>query len=216
MRIDVVSDVICPWCFIGKRRLERALALRPDLTASLSWRPFELNPGLPTEGIPREVYLSARFGSYRGPERLYAAVSAAGCAEGIEFALERIRRTPNTLRAHRLIQLAGGKGNAEQVVEALFQAYFVEGLDIGQIEVLAELAARVGLDQAETREYLMGDAGTLEVRTEELRARRLGIHAVPYFVLEHGYAISGAQDPEMFLPIFDVVAGVVDPAPAEA
>jgi predicted DsbA family dithiol-disulfide isomerase len=216
MHIDVVADVICPWCFVGKRRLERALALRPDLTATLSWRAFELNPDLPSDGVPRELYLSAKFGSSRAAERLYAGVSAAGRAEGIEFAFERIRRTPNTLRAHRLIHIAGDKGRAGRVVEALFRAYFLQGLDIGDIDTLAKLAGRAGLDQGETRQYLMGEAGTPEVRAEEQRVRRLGIHAVPYFVLERGYAISGAQEPEMFLPMFDIAAGVIDPVMAEA
>jgi predicted DsbA family dithiol-disulfide isomerase len=216
MHIDIISDVACPWCFIGKRRLERALALRPDLAATLSWRAFELNPDLPSDGIPRELYLSAKFSGSRAAERLHAAVCDAGRAEGIDFAFDRIRRTPNTLRAHRLIHLAREKGCAERVVEALFRAYFLEGLDIGQIETLAELAARVGLDQAETRQYLTGDGGTTEVRAEEQRARRLGIHVVPYFVLERGYAISGAQEPEMFLPMFDIAAGILDPVAVEA
>jgi predicted DsbA family dithiol-disulfide isomerase len=216
MHIDIVADVICPWCFIGKRRLERAMALRLDLTATLSWRAFELNPDLPSDGIPRELYLSGKFGSSRAAERLHVAISAAGRAEGIEFAFERIRRTPNTLRAHRLIHLAGAKGRADRVVEALFRAYFLKGLDIGDIDILAKLAARAGLDQEETRQYLMGDAGTTEVRAEEHRARRLGIHAVPYFVLERGYAISGAQEPEMFLPMFDLAAGIIDPVVVEA
>jgi predicted DsbA family dithiol-disulfide isomerase len=216
MHIDILADVICPWCFIGKRRLERALALRPDLSATVSWRAFQLNPDLPIEGIPREIYLSAKFGSATKAERLYAAITAAGRAEGIEFAFERIRHTPNTLRAHRLIRLAGDKGCAEPVVEALFQAYFIEGLDIGLTETLGELAGRAGLGRAETLEYLRGDAGTAEVRADQHRARRLGIHAVPYFVLARDYAISGAQEPEMFLPIFDIAAGIVEPAPAEA
>jgi predicted DsbA family dithiol-disulfide isomerase len=216
MHIDIISDVICPWCFIGKHRLERALALRPALAATRSWRAFELNPDLPSGGIPRELYLSAKFGSSREAERLHAAISDAGRAEGIEFAFERIRRTPNTLRAHRLIHLASDNGCAERIVEALFRPYFLEGQDIGHIESLAEVAARAGFGQAETRQYLIGDAGTTEVRAEEHRARRLGIHAVPYFILERGYAISGAQEPEMFLPMFDIAAGIFDPVAVEA
>jgi predicted DsbA family dithiol-disulfide isomerase len=219
MQIDIVSDVICPWCFIGKRRLERALALRPDLPATLSWRAFELNPDMPSAGISRELYLAAKFsGSLSGSRaagRSHAAVCAAGRIEGIDFAFERIRRTPNTLRAHRLIRLAASEGCADEMVEALFRAYFVEGLDIGDIETLAAIAPRVGLDAEESHGYLIGEAGTNEVRAEEHRARRLGIHAVPCFVLDRGYAISGAQEPEMFLPLFDVAVGVVDPAPAE-
>ena len=169
MHIDVVSDVTCPWCFIGKRRLERALSRRPDVMTTLSWRAFELNPDLPSDGIPRELYLSAKFGSRRTAERFYAAISAAGRTEGVEFAFDRIRRAPNTLRAHRLIYLAGGKGCAERVVEALFRAYFLEGLDIGRVEILTDLAARADLDAAETREFLAGDSGTCEVDRKSTR-----------------------------------------------
>jgi predicted DsbA family dithiol-disulfide isomerase len=204
MRIDIVADVICPWCFIGKRRLERALALRPDLSVTLSWRAFELNPDMPSEGISREAYLAAKFGGFGMAERLYANIRAAGRGVGIDFAFERIRRTPNTLRAHRLIRLAANSSRADGVVEALFRAYFIAGLDIGDVETLAVIAARAGLAHAEARRYLMSEVGTAEVRAEEHRTRRLGIHAVPCFVLERGYAISGAQEPEMFLPLFDI------------
>jgi predicted DsbA family dithiol-disulfide isomerase len=215
MHIDIISDVICPWCFIGKRRLERALALRPELTASLSWRAFELHPDLPSDGIPRELYLSAKFGNLAAAERFYAAISAAGRAERIEFAFDRIRRVPNTLHAHRLIRLAASKGRGERVVEALFRAYFLEGHDVGQIETLVKIAGRTGLDQAKTRHYLMGDAGTTEARADGQHARRLGVHTVPYFVIERGYAISGAQEPEMFLPMFDIATGTIEPASVE-
>jgi predicted DsbA family dithiol-disulfide isomerase len=216
MQIDIVSDVICPWCFIGKRRLERALALRPELAATLSWRAFQLNPEMPSDGISHELYLSAKYGGSRGAGQIFAAVCAAGRGEGIDFAFERIRRIPNTLRAHRLIRLATLESCGGDVVERLFQAYFLDGLDIGDIEGLAAIGAQAGLGEAEIRQYLAGEAGTNEVRAEERRARRLGIHAVPYFVLDRGYAISGAQEPEMFLPLFDIAAGVVNPAPVEA
>ena len=207
MQIDIVSDVICPWCFIGKRRLERALALRPDLAATLSWRAFQLNPDMPANGIPRELYLSARFGSPRRAEEAYEAVSRAGRAEGIEIAFERIRRVPNTLRAHRLIRLAMLGGCAAEVVEALFLGYFLNGLDIGDVEALAAAAQAAGLDETAVRRYLASEAGAAEVRAEEHRARRLGIHAVPCFNLERGYANAGAQEPEKFLPQFDNAAG---------
>jgi predicted DsbA family dithiol-disulfide isomerase len=207
MQIDIVSDLICPWCFIGKRRLERALALRPDLTATVSWRAFQLNPDMPSDGIPRELYLAAKFAGSRSAGRLYANVGAAGRGVGIDFAFERIRRTPNTLRAHRLIRFASSEGCADSVMEALFRGYFIEGLDLGDIETLAAIAGRAGLDEREIHRYLASEAGTSEVRAEELRARRLGIHAVPCFILDRGYAISGAQEPEMFLPLFDVAAG---------
>lgn len=206
MRIDIVADVICPWCFIGKRRLERALALRPDLTVTLEWRAFELNPDMPSEGISREVYLAAKFGGRGMAERLYANIRAAGRRVGIDFAFERIRRIPNTLRAHRLIHFAADSGRADAAVEGLFLAYFTEGLDTGDVEILAAIAERTGLDHAQARRYLAGEAGTAKVRTEQRRARQLGIHAVPCFILERGYAISGAQDPEIFLPLFDIAA----------
>jgi predicted DsbA family dithiol-disulfide isomerase len=216
MHIDIVSDVACPWCFIGKRRLERALALRPDLVATRSWRAFQLNPDLPAEGIPRDFFLAAKFGSVRQAVRSHAAIAAAGRGEGIDFAFERIRRIPNTFCAHRLIRLAAAEGSGDGMVEALFRGYFIDGLDIGNIETLARIAARTGLDHEAARAYLAGEAGAEEVHAEESRARRLGIHAVPCFVLERGYAIAGAQEPEMFLPLLDLAAGVGNPAAVEA
>jgi predicted DsbA family dithiol-disulfide isomerase len=207
MQIDIVADVICPWCFIGKRRLERALTLRPELAVTLSWRAFQLNPDMPINGISRELYLRARFGNSRRAEQVYEALSIAGRTEGIGFAFERIRRTPNTLRAHRLVRFAMLEGCAAELVEGLFQAYFLEGLDIGDIEALTAIAMRAGFDETAARHYLASEVGTIEVRAEEHRARQLGIHAVPCFILDRGYAISGAQEPEIFLPLFDIAAG---------
>ena len=216
MHIDIVSDVICPWCYIGKRRLERALARRPGLAVTRSWRAFQLNPELPVEGIPHRLYLAAKFGNSQNAGRACAALCAAGRSEGIDFAFDRIRRAPNTLRAHRLIRLAAGEGVGDDVVEALFRAYFYDGLDIGDIDVLATIAGRAGLHFAAVGSYLAGEAGTQEVRAEDRRARRLGIHAVPCFVLDRGYAISGAQEPEMLLSLFDVAAGIGNGAGGEA
>jgi predicted DsbA family dithiol-disulfide isomerase len=204
VHIDIVADVTCPWCFIGKRRMERALAMRPDLMATRSWRAFQLNPEMPPEGMPRERYVAAKFGGPRGAAQSEARIVAAGRAEGIEFAFAKIRRTPNTLRAHRLVRLAALSGSADILVEAMFRGYFLDGVDLGEIEALAALAASCGLDAAETRGWLAGDALAEEVLAEDRRARRLGIHAVPCFVIESGYAISGAQEPEMFLPLFDL------------
>jgi predicted DsbA family dithiol-disulfide isomerase len=216
MRIDIVSDVICPWCFIGKRRLERAMAMRPELEVRRRWRPFQLNPDMPADGMPRERYLAAKFGAERNSARIYANVAAAGKGEGIDFAFDRIRRTPNTVRAHRLIRLAAEEGIEDSVVEALFGAYFLDGRDIGDVETLTEIAARCGLDEAATRTHLAGPAGASEVRAEDQRARRLGIDAVPCFIIDGGYAIAGAQAPEMFLPLFDVAtAAALHPEDAE-
>jgi predicted DsbA family dithiol-disulfide isomerase len=208
MHIDIVSDVVCPWCYIGKHRFERALARRPGLAVTRSWRAFRLNPGLPSEGMPQRLYLAAKFGSTAKAGRALAVLAAAGQREGIDFNFDRIRRAPNTLRAHRLIRYAVDEGPDGDIVEALFHAYFHDGLDIGDIHVLTEIGGRVGLDREAVRRYLAGEKGTREVCSEDRRARQLGIHAVPCFVLERGYAISGAQEPEMFLSLIDVAARV--------
>jgi predicted DsbA family dithiol-disulfide isomerase len=214
MHIDIVADVVCPWCWIGKRRLERALAQRPGLVVTRSWRAFQLHPDLPNEGVPHVAHVVAKFGRSRDAGRAYAALAAAGRGEGIEFAFERIGRAPNTLRAHRLIRLAADEGAGDAVVEALFRAHFFEGRDIGDCETLAAIAARVGMPRAAVRRHLEGAAGTHEVQAEDRRARRLGIHAVPCFVIERGYAISGAQEPEMFLSLFDVALADHGASPA--
>ncbi|HZT87865.1 MAG TPA: DsbA family oxidoreductase [Stellaceae bacterium] len=202
MRIDIVADVVCPWCFIGKRRLERAMAMRPELRIHRVWRPFQLNPDIPLAGMPRELYLQMKFGPGRSATRIHANIAAVGKAEGIDFAFDRIERVPNTLLAHRLIRLAAEAGRADAVVEALFHGYFVEAADIGDIAVLAAIGARAGLD---VRRRLAAIGGT-DVRADDQRARRLGVNAVPCFIFDNGYAISGAQEPEMFLPLFDLAA----------
>jgi predicted DsbA family dithiol-disulfide isomerase len=211
MQIDIVADVTCPWCFIGKRRLERALTMRPDIAATRSWRAFRLNPDLPRDGVPRELFLAAKFGGSRAANR-FRAIVAAGRAEGIDIAFDRIRRTPNTLLAHRLIRLAAAEGRSDAIVEALFHAYFTSGIDIGDIGTLALIAAQNGIDRRRAAAYLDSDAGTAEVLAEEQRARRLGIRAVPCFIIERGYTISGAQEPEMLLPLFDLATGGGNPA----
>lgn len=206
MRIDIVADLICPWCFIGKRRLDRALAMRPDLDVQRVWRAFQLNPDVPPEGMRRDSYIQLKFGVGRTGARAQAKMAAAGEAEGIAFAFDRIRRAPNTLQAHRLIAFASAEGLAEPVVEALYRGYFLDGLDIGDIDTLAAVAGPAGLDEAAVAAYLAGKAGTIEVLAEEKRARRVGIHAVPCFILDGAYAVSGAQEPEMFLPLFDLAS----------
>ena len=205
MHIDIVSDVICPWCFIGKRRLEKALSLRPDLAVDVTWRPFQLNPDMPPEGMERRAYIAAKFGGGAQADRLYANVAEVGAGIGIPFAFERIRRTPNTRDAHRLIRWAAAQAAADSVVEALFRAYFLDGEDIGDRAVLAAIAGRAGLDGAEARRWLDGNSDIEPVLAEDRGARRLGINAVPCFIFERHYAVSGAQEPEFFLPIFDLV-----------
>jgi predicted DsbA family dithiol-disulfide isomerase len=205
MHIDIVSDVVCPWCFIGKRRLEKALALRPEMPVDLSWRPFQLNPDMPPEGMDRQAYIAAKFGGGARADRVYAAVAEAGATVDIPFAFERIRRTPNTRDAHRLIRHAATQGRADAIVEALFQAYFLNGRDIGDRPTLADIAGETGLDSRETGIWLESDTDAEQVLAEDRGARRLGINAVPCFILDKQYAVSGAQEPEFFLPVFDLV-----------
>ena len=205
MRIDIVSDVICPWCFIGKRRLEKALAQRPEVAAEVTWRPFQLNPDMPADGMDRPAYLTAKFGSAAQADRLYRNIAAAGAGVDIPFDFARIRRTPNTRRAHALIRHALAEGAGDAMVERLFRAYFVEGRDVGQSATLIELAREIGLEQGAVEASLDDRAIEERVIAEDRGARRIGINAVPCFIFEGQYAVSGAQEPEFFLPIFDLV-----------
>ncbi len=191
LAIDIISDVICPWCFIGKRRFEKALRLLPpDIETEVHWRPFELNPGMPAEGMERKLYRARKFGSWEQSLALDAQLVEAGAGEGIHFAFDRMQRTPNTFEAHRLIWLAGQQGIQEAVVEALFRAYFLDACDIGDRQVLSEIAAAVGLSSD-------SDQAAHEVRAEEDWARRQGIQGVPFFIIGGGAeTISGAQKPE--------------------
>jgi predicted DsbA family dithiol-disulfide isomerase len=202
LRIEVVSDVVCPWCFVGKRRLEQALALvgrgRPDgLDVRIAWKPFELNPSLPKDGIDRETYRRTKFGSLKHSQLLDARLLAVGESVGIPFAFDKIHRTPNTFDAHRLLWLAETVGRQDQLAEALFRGYFLEGLDVGDHAVLTDLAERSGIPSAATTSLLEGRQGEAEVRSEENRAYQSGIHAVPHFLVEGAPGISGAQAPEI-------------------
>ncbi|WP_413933599.1 DsbA family oxidoreductase [Nitrospira sp. BLG_1] len=201
--IDVYSDVICPWCYVGKRRLERALnGWNGSVPVKISWKPFQLNPAMPKSGMDRRQYLDAKFGGPEAAQSIYDHVAAAGTAERIPFAFDRIARTPNTFAAHRLIWLAGHQGKQDEMVEMLFRRYFVESSDIGNVETLAQAAADVGLDRTAIEAFLAGDEGGNEVQAEEAAGRRLGIRAVPYFVINGTSVLSGAQPPEEFLAAF--------------
>ena len=194
--IDVYSDVVCPWCYVGKRRLERALIQLPRIPVHITWMPFQLNPTMPVEGTDRSSYLEAKFGSLDAFRRIEEQVNAAAVSEGIAFAFEKITRTPNTFLAHRLIWYAGQQGRQDQIVNALFSGYFEQGADIGSPSVLARLAESAGLD---AWAFLRSEEGSAEVTAEEAAGHRLGIRAVPYFVVNKQYGISGAQPPEVFV-----------------
>ena len=205
MQIDIISDVVCPWCFIGKRRLERALVMRPEIAAEITWRPFQLNPDMPAEGMARADYIATKFGDSGHSRRIHQTIAEAGATVGIDFAFDKIKRSPNTRNAHRLIRYAAKQGVAAEVVTRLFEGYFLEGCDVGDLATLAKIAAEAGLDEREARAFLAGDGERDEIVAEDRNARRLGVNAVPCFIFAGQYAISGAQEPEFFLPVFDLV-----------
>ncbi len=203
LTIKIYSDVICPWCYVGKRRLERALKQwNGSVPVKISWRPFQLNPTMPQQGMDRRQYLEAKFGGPAAARAIYSQVETAGAGEGISFAFDRIARTPNTFNAHRLIWLAEHHGKQDAMVEMLFRRYFLEGGDIGHVEILSQAAAAVGLDRAVIDAFLASDEGVEAVKAEEAVGRRLGISGVPYFALNGVHALSGAQPPEEFLAAF--------------
>lgn len=196
VRIDVVSDVVCPWCFIGKRRLEKAMALKPEIPVEVHWHPYFLNDWIPREGIARGEYLTTKFGS---PER-YAGiaqrVSAAAAEEGLDYATDRISRQPNTIDAHRLIKWAEGIGKAAEMKQKLMDLYFTEGADLSNRAVLVQAASDVGLDADDVTEALASDQDVEQVSQEAQAAKEAGIEGVPCFIFGGKFAVSGAQAPE--------------------
>jgi predicted DsbA family dithiol-disulfide isomerase len=196
VRIDVVSDVVCPWCFIGKLRLEKAIALNPDIPVEVHYRPYFLNDWIPREGISREDYLTTKFGSPERYNGIAQRVRAAAASEGLTYAIDKISRQPNTLDAHRLIRWAEGIGKAAEMKQKLMDLYFTEGADLTNHAVLVQAAADIGLDAEDVREALASDKDVAEVEREALSAKEAGIQGVPCFILDGKFAISGAQAPE--------------------
>lgn len=182
VELEIVSDTICPWCFVGKRQLEAARGLLPaGLSVTARWRPFLLNPEMPTAGVDRRAYRTAKFGSWQRSQELDAQVAAAGASVGLAFRHDRMARTPNTIGSHRLIRLAGQEARQDAVVEGLFTAYFVDGRDIGDAEVLADIARACGLDAERVTAMLRSDEGAAEVLAEVEAAQRQGVRSVPTF-----------------------------------
>jgi predicted DsbA family dithiol-disulfide isomerase len=195
VRIDVVSDVVCPWCFIGKRRLEKAIAMS-DLPVEVHWRPYFLNEWIPPEGMSREQYLTTKFGSperYRG---IAQRVQAAAAAEGLVYAVDKINRQPNTSDAHRLIRWAEGIDKAAEMKQRLMDLYFTEGADLSDRDVLAHAAGDVGLDADKVRDALASDQDVAEIEREVQEAKDAGIQGVPLYIFGGRFAVSGAQAPE--------------------
>jgi predicted DsbA family dithiol-disulfide isomerase len=196
IRIDVVSDVVCPWCFIGKRRLEKALALASDVPVEVHYRPYYLNEWIPAEGMRREEYLTTKFGSPDRYKDIARRVQAAAAAEGLVYAVEKMSRQPNTRDPHRLIRWAEGIGKAPEMKQRLMDLYFTEGADLSNEAVLVQAAADVGLDPEDVRAALDSDKDIAEIEQEVNAAKEAGIQGVPCFILDGKYAISGAQEPE--------------------
>lgn len=211
MKIDIISDTVCPWCFVGKRRLEQALdaflAAHPNVPVELAWRPFQLNPDMPVEGMDRRAYIEAKFGGLDAANEVYARASVAGADSGIDFAFDRIARMPNSLQSHRLIHWCEERAPdlVDEIVEALFTAFFIDGRDIGDEDVLTAIGAGAGLPGDEVRAFLAGDKHRDEVADADAEARRIGVTGVPCFIVDRRYAVMGAQPPEALMELFERV-----------
>jgi predicted DsbA family dithiol-disulfide isomerase len=204
--IDVVSDVVCPWCYVGKRLLEKAIALKPDIPVEVRYHPYFLNPWIPREGISREEYLIAKFGSVERYNSGANRITEAAASVGLAYARDKIKRQPNTLDCHRLILWAGRMGNAARMKQRLMELYFAEGGDLSDREVLVRAAAECGLDAAQVRAQLASDVDVETVQGEARRAQEAGIDAVPCFIVGGLIAISGAQSPEYLVQAIERAA----------
>jgi predicted DsbA family dithiol-disulfide isomerase len=202
--IDIAFDLICPWCYLGVRRLRRALRARPDIIPELLWRPFLLNPDIPPGGVSRAEFIARKFGGEDRARRLQNALTDLGRAEGIGFRFDLMGRVPSSINAHRLVRYAVREGLGEMMVEALFYAYFADGTDIGDVIRLATVAGRVGLDPHAVLAFLRSGEEAEAVHTENLRAHRLGVNGVPCFIIAGQQAIAGAQEPEVLERLLDV------------
>jgi predicted DsbA family dithiol-disulfide isomerase len=203
MQIDFISDTVCPWCFIGKRRLARAIAMRPNIAFDVRFRPYRLDPTVPKGGMDRDAYMTAKFGKNGGISEAQRVIAAEGAKEGIEFDFAAIRRTPNTLDSHRLIRWAELTGVQDDVVERLFAAYFENGQDIGDIRVLADIADLSGMEGAQIADRLESDQDTALVEREDKLAHEMGVTGVPAMIFANKVAASGAREPEVLAMVID-------------
>lgn len=204
--VEIIYDLVCPWCFIGTRRLLRAIRRRPEVALSLHWRPFLLNPDMPRAGMPQADYVFRKFGSAERARRLQASISEIGRGEGIAFRFDRVTRMPSSVDGHRLVGLAAEFGRAETVADALFVAHFVDGRDIGSRPELLDIGRQAGLPLTELSELLASDRGVEHVHAENLWAHRLGINGAPCFILGRRHAIAGAQEPEVLDCLLNIAA----------
>ncbi|MCG6884458.1 MAG: DsbA family oxidoreductase [Silicimonas sp.] len=212
VKLDILSDPICPWCYIGKTYLDRALEARPDHPFSIEWHPFQLNPDMPREGMDRQAYLEAKFGGKDGARQVYGRIEETAKMAGLAIDFGAIRRTPNTLDAHRLIHWSGLEGRQTATVSRLFKAYFEAGQNIGDRAVLLDIAEGVGLDRAMTERLLESDADLDDIRARDAHARERGVSGVPTFVIANTHVIPGAQPPELWARVLDELASAADGA----
>ena len=203
VKLDILSDPICPWCYIGKTYLDRALAEKPDHPFLIEWHPFQLNPDMPAEGMDRRAYLEGKFGGKEGAVRAYAPVVEHAEAAGLQINFEAMKRTPNTIDAHRLIHWAGIEGRQIAAVSALFEAYFVEARDIGDAEVLADISDGIGLDAALISKLLKSDADIADIKARDAHSREMGVNSVPTFIVASKHAVPGAQPPDLWLKVIE-------------
>lgn len=197
--VDVISDVVCPWCYLGKRRLSRAAGLLPEIQLVVRWRPFRLDPTIPPDGVAREDYLIAKFGSIEALDESHRHLTERGREEGIDYRFDRITRSPNTVDAHRLVRWSAAEGAQDDMVERLFAAYFSEGLDIGDQAVLANLSEDVGFDAQTIAARLAGDEDRDMIVAEIENAYRIGVSGVPCFIINRRLAVTGAQPAEVLV-----------------
>ncbi|MEL6168529.1 MAG: DsbA family oxidoreductase [Pseudomonadota bacterium] len=210
IKLDILSDPICPWCLIGKAQLDRALEAAGDHPFVVEWHPFQLNPDMPADGMDRREYLETKFGGRENAIQVYGRIADAAEAAGVAIDFEGINRTPNTLDAHRLIHWAGLEGRQTPVVAALFKAYFQEGRDIGDHAVLLDVAEAQGLDRAMTERLLGSDADADDIRARDAHARERGVTGVPTFVIGQRHAVPGAQPPELWAQVIEELSQSAD------
>jgi predicted DsbA family dithiol-disulfide isomerase len=209
-KLDIISDPICPWCYIGKTKLDRALEKHPEHNFILEWHPFQLNPSMPSEGMDRREYLEAKFGGKERAVEVYSDIANAAEAAGLEINFEGIKRTPSTLNAHRLLHWAALEGKQNAVVDRLFKAYFREGHDISSHDILTNIATSVGMQADVTRHLLMSSADEKDIQDRDAAARERGVSGVPCFVIGNHYVIQGAQDTELWERVIAELADAYD------
>ncbi|WP_372572780.1 DsbA family oxidoreductase [Ruegeria jejuensis] len=215
VKLDIMSDPICPWCYIGKTHLDKALAAVPDHPFVIEWHPFQLNPDMPAEGMDRRAYLEGKFGGKEGAVRAYAPVVEHAEQAGLNINFDAMQRTPNTMDAHRLIHWAGIEGKQTKAVDALFEAYFVEGRDIGDHEVLGDIADGIGMDASVVLKLLQSEADRDDIAARDTHSRKMGVNSVPTFIVASQHAVPGAQPPELWEKVIQDIKSQLETGAAQ-